>query len=197
MQLLYTKRSPYARKARIMAIEKNIPLECIEEDLVNKSSRLKESNPLGRIPTLILDDGELICDSPLICEYLENLKDKPAFIPKDEKARRHILNLAAIADGLMEDVVGIYLEKTRHPQDFHQGFVHNKEDACRRSFTFFENHVADLKNFNIASIGVVSAVGYMHFRLPNMYETKKYPALTRWFDECQTRPSVAQTVPVL
>ena len=57
MKLLYTKRSPYARKVRVVALEKNIPLDLIDEDLQNKSQRLLSANPLGKVPTLVLDNG--------------------------------------------------------------------------------------------------------------------------------------------
>jgi glutathione S-transferase len=75
MQLLYTKRSPYARKAQIIALEKGIALTLIDEDLANKSPALLAANPLAKIPVLILDNGQTLFDSPVICEYLDSLND--------------------------------------------------------------------------------------------------------------------------
>ncbi len=83
MKLLYTKRSPYARKVRVIALEKNIPLDLIDEDLHKKSQRLLDANPLGKVPTLVLDNGTTVFDSPVICQYLDNLHDKPIMIPRE------------------------------------------------------------------------------------------------------------------
>ena len=77
MKLLYTKRSPYARKARIVALEKKIDLQLIDEDLTKKSPTLLSTNPIGKIPTLVLDDGEILMDSPVICKYLDGLNERP------------------------------------------------------------------------------------------------------------------------
>ena len=82
MKLLYTKRSPYARKIRVVALEKNIALDLIDEDLQKKSQRLLDANPLGKVPTLVLDNGTTVFDSPVICQYLDNLNDNIIMIPR-------------------------------------------------------------------------------------------------------------------
>src|ERR1700679_304984 len=84
MKLLYTKRSPYARKVRVIAMEKNIILDLVDEDLQKKSQRLLEANPLGKVPTLILDNGTTVFDSPVICKYLNSQNDTPIMTPREE-----------------------------------------------------------------------------------------------------------------
>ena len=91
MKLFYTKRSPYARKVRVLALEKGITLDLINEDLAKKSKVLLDSNPLGKVPTLILDNGDTIYDSVVICQYLDELNDTPVLIPKSGKARYEVL----------------------------------------------------------------------------------------------------------
>src|SRR5665213_1021550 len=106
MKLLYTKRSPYARKVRIIALEKNIPLDLIDEDLQKKSQRLLDANPLGKVPTLVLDNGATIFDSSVICQYLDSLNDKVVMIPHLE--RIEILKWEAFADDLTATAINLY-----------------------------------------------------------------------------------------
>src|ERR1700685_1547153 len=109
MKLLYTKRSPYARKVRVIALEKNIPLGLVDEDVQKKSQRLLDANPLGKVPTLVLDDGTTVFDSPVICQYLDGLNDKPIMIPPHD--RIEVLKWEAFADDLMVAAINLYMEK--------------------------------------------------------------------------------------
>lgn len=195
MKLLYTKRSPYARKVRIMAIEKQIPLDLVDEDLTNKSPRLLEANPLGKIPTLILDNGEVLVDSPVICEYLDGLKESPRFIPKGKKERFKILHWAAIADGLMDAAVAGYMEKIRHPENFNAAFIKTQEEAIARGLGFFEKHLKELEKPSLASVAVACAIGYVNFRLPQAGPHAHHPKLAKWFEEFSKRQSLSETQP--
>lgn len=195
MKLLYTKRSPYARKVRVMALEKKIPLELVEVDLTKKSDELLKANPLGKIPTLILDNGEALADSPVICEYIESLNPKPEFIPKDAKKRLRVLHIQAIADGLMDNSVAAYMEKQRHPDNFHAQFIANQERAIDQGLKFFADNLGELQKFNLASVAAAAAIGYINFRLPHAGPAAKYPKLNKWFEEFSKRPSLTQTVP--
>src|SRR5580698_6114938 len=111
MKLLYTKRSPFARKVRVIALEKNIPLELVDEDLQKKSQRLLDANPLGKVPTLVLDNGTTVFDSPVICQYLDHLNEKPVMIPRDPMQRIEVLKWEAFADDLMVAAINLYMEK--------------------------------------------------------------------------------------
>ena len=195
MKLLCTKRSPYARKVRILAIEKKIDLELMEEDLVNKSARLIEANPLGKIPALILDDGQCLVDSPVICEYLDDLKEAPVLIPKIKEDCLKIKHLEAMADGLMDVTVALYLEKTRHPNDLNEQFIKTQEATIARTLKFFDKNAAELSRLTLASIAIASALGYMQFRLPHLFIRENYSALSKWFDDFSKRPSMTQTMP--
>src|SRR5437867_1894115 len=123
MKLLYTKRSPYARKVRVLALEKGITLDLVDEDLANKSKLLLDVNPLGKVPTLILDNNAIIYDSSVICQYLDDLDREGTFIPKSGKARYEVLKWEAASDDLVTIAINVYMEKQRHPQDFHAKFI--------------------------------------------------------------------------
>ena len=98
MQLHYKKRSPYARKVRVFAIDKNIKLDLIEEDLSKKSEVLLKANPLAKIPLLVFPNGDTLSDSSVICEYLDNRNDSPILIPKEFNKRIEVLNLDLLAN---------------------------------------------------------------------------------------------------
>ncbi|MBP9854823.1 MAG: glutathione S-transferase N-terminal domain-containing protein [Candidatus Omnitrophica bacterium] len=196
MKLLYTKRSPYARKVLVTAIEKKIKLELIEENLTNKSPNLLTHNPLGKIPTLILDDDTSICDSSLICEYLDGLEKSPVLIPSDPKKRLDVLKIDAIAKGLADNAVAVYYEKAiLHPKDFNQSFIDGKEAAIIRTLEYFDQHISDLKEFNMAAISIACAVGYTKFRLEHLWPPKNCKNLIKWFEEVSQRESLRQTIP--
>ena len=193
MQLLYTKRSPYARKARVLALEKGVHLDLVDEDLGNKSQRLLQANPLGKVPTLILDSGESLYDSSVICQYLDGLSDETVFIPKSPQARYKVLKWEAMADDLATSAIYTYMEKIRHPKDFHAQFVQNGEGTILNAYQFIEAHLHQLQKLTFAPVAVASAIGYIHFRLPHMQAKGK---LAQWFIEFSKRPSMAQTIPV-
>ena len=193
MKLLYTKRSPYARKPRVIALEKGIHLDLIDEDLANKSKLLLEVNPLGKVPTLLLDDGEPVYDSKVIDQYLDGLNEKNIMIPKDSHARREVFKWEAMADDMVTTAIYAYMEKIRHPQDFHAQFVANSEKSILKGYQYIETHLTELKEFNLGAVAVASAIGYIHFRLPHLKVKGK---LAQWFEEISKRPSMQQTVPV-
>ena len=194
MQLLYTKRSPYARKARVVAMEKDIHLDLIDEDLQNKSQRLLDANPLGKVPTLILDSGEAIYDSPVICQYLDELNDKIILIPKSGQARYQVLKWEAMADDLMTVAINAYMEKIRHPIDFHAPLVATQEAAIQKAYQFTETRLNELDSFSLAPVAIACAIGYIHFRLPHLTVNGK---LAEWFNGFSKRPSMAQTIPTV
>jgi len=194
MKLLYTKRSPYARKVRIIALEKNIPLDLIDEDLQKKSQRLLDANPLGKVPTLVLDYGATIFDSPVICQFLDGLSDKVMMIPREAGERIEVLKWEAFADDLMVAAINLYMEKVRHPDNFHKDFTATLEKNILLSYEYIADNLSKLKDFNLASIAVASAIGYIHFRLPHL---KAQGTLLQWFEDISKRPSMAETIPVI
>jgi len=193
MKLLYTKRSPYARKVRVVALEKNISLDLVDEDLQNKSQRLLEANPLGKVPTLILDNGTTVFDSPVICQYLDGLHDKVMMIPSLSFERIEVLKWEAFADDLTAAAINLYMEKMRHPKDFHQDFSAFLEKNILSAYGYMGKNLSKFENFNLAPIAVASAIGYIHFRLPYL---KVQGDLLQWFESISRRPSLIQTIPV-
>lgn len=194
MKLLYTKRSPYARKVRVLALEKKIVLDFVEEDLMNKSQVLWQNNPVGKIPVLVLDNGETLVDSPVICEYLDTISGRPYFIPKSRIKRFRALHLEAVADGLMDVTVAAYMEKARHGESAHGAFILHQEDTIKRCLAFFNEHVKELKKPGIASVSVACAIGYIQFRFGHLWPQEGCETLAKWYENFSKRESLQQTV---
>lgn len=194
MKLLYTKRSPYARKVRIVAIEKSINLELIDEDLANKSTRLKQSNPIAKVPTLINDNGQAIYDSAVIVQFLEHLQPNPSLMPKDFNHRIEALKLEALGDDLVTVAINAYMEKIRHPADFNAAFIAAQEQSINDTFAYLNHHIDLLKDYHVGTINIACAIGYIRFRLPQLILPS---ALSAWFDEMSKRTSFQQTIPMV
>lgn len=194
MKLLYTKRSPYARKVRVVALEKGIKLDLVDENLQEKSAQLKKANPVAKIPTLILDQGQIYYDSKVIVQYLEYVKLSPRVIPNDPLKRLEVLKWEAMADDLVTVAINAYMEKIRHPQDFNAAFVASQETAIKEAYAGIEAHLDQLQEFHLGAINVACAIGYIHFRLPHLKVEGK---LAAWFEEISKRPSMAETIPAV
>lgn len=196
MKLYCTLRSPYARKARIIAIEKNISLEICEEDLFNRSDEFIKANPLGKVPTLLLDDGLSLCDSPVICEYLDLLNDDVVFVARELEKRLLDLNRAALADGLMDNTVSIFMEKFRHKDQADHHFIVRQGESILRSLEYFNAHMDWLSRWDIVAVSVFCAIGYIQFRVPHLWDRVNHPELFDWFKEQSLRESATLTEPV-
>lgn len=196
MKLFYTKRSPYARKVRVVALEKGVNLELVEVDLQNKPAELVKANPLGKIPTLVLENGLAICDSPVICKYLDRLNKGPKLISKKVPFRYKVLHLAALADGIMDAAIAIVLEKMRPADKQFDGVFNNQKKAISNTLDALEKESDFLKGeITMAHIAIASALGYIDFRLPDLGWKDSYPKLAKWCAEFEKRPSMQKTQP--
>lgn len=116
MRLLYSPTSPYARKVRVVAIEKGladrialVPVNPLCDD----TDELHCQNPLGKVPALVLDDGRAVVDSPVICEQLDALASEPQLIPKEPDARIDAHTRQAVADGVADAAFNLIMEARR------------------------------------------------------------------------------------
>lgn len=197
MKLYYTKRSPYARKVRVLAFEKGIDLELIEVDLSNKPDELLRLNPLGKIPVLEIANGESFSDSTVICEYLDSLSPELPFLPRANFKRMHVLNLDTIAKNLMDTTVAVFYEKFIHPQDFHEPLIVSKDRSIMHTLNFFNSHINDVLEMSMVSITLACAIGYIEFRVGHLWPPVSCPQLADWYTAFSQRDSMQQTQPVM
>ena len=190
MKLYYSDASPYARKVRIVAAEKNIPLELIPTVASDDPPELHKANAIGKVPTLVLEDENTLGESGHICVYLETLVPQPTlFVNTPDILRRD-----ALAIGMIDALVRYVLE-VRRPQDKQwQVFIDRQHRAIARALSVFEQEILDAV-FTIDQITLITAIGYMDLRLPDLNWRKTHPNLAKWAEKIVSRKSVQDTVP--
>ena len=198
MKLFYSKTSPYARKVLVTAAEKGLS-ERLDLHLCNpheKDPQLLAVNPMSRVPTLLMDDGEPLFDSPVICEWLDGLADRPRLIPQEGPRRWAVLLGQALADGMLDDAVAIVMERKRpeHQQSPEQNAA--RATALLRCIKLLESEGSWSEGpLSMAHIGIGCALGYLDFRLPELEWRRDHPMVADWFAIFSERPSMLMTKP--
>jgi glutathione S-transferase len=201
MKLWMNKLSPFARKARILAREAGIADRIEEIDTVvspvTKNEALARENPLMKIPALVTDSGETFYDSPVICEYLDSLHQKPRFFPGSGAPRFAALRLQALTDGMMDAAVLSRYETAVRPEALRwKDWIEGQKRKVFGGLRALEAEAGSWgEEFGIAQIGAVCALGYLDFRFPDWGWRSGHPKLTAWFERASRRPSVAATMP--
>lgn len=200
MKLLGTLTSPYARKARLVLLEKNIPHEFVVAPPREEASGVAKINPLGRIPALILDDGNCVYDSPVITDYADTLNDTSVLIPRnDTLARMRVKRWEALADGIVDSAVAVRMESIRPPEKQEAGNLTLHNAAVTRAVT----HAADElgtrtwcegSSITLADLALVSALLYLDLRQPDRDWRSAHPNLAAWFARVSARPSVVASL---
>ena len=201
MKLLYSLTSPYARKVRIVAAEKRITIDLEQVVLADSDCPVPDHNPLGKIPVLIMDDGENLYDSSVIVDYLDQRTPVSHLIPQDTKSKFQVKRWESLADGVCDAGVAVMIEQRRpvNLQDpnwinkqwtkVERGLQALNDDLDRNKFC-----VAD--TFTLADIAVVCVLGYLDLRFGDKLNLDScYPNLSRLNKSLALRPSVAQTAP--
>ena len=201
MQLYYSPNSPYARKARIIIHE--LGLRSRVEDVIvtlPADAKLRAINPLGKIPALILDDGSAIYDSPVICEYLDELGNGTFFprarLLREAQGRWRALTLQALGDGLADAVVRRNQER-RLPEGKRSAEVLERQaKAIEASFAVADRMAPKFSaEPTIGELAVACAIGYLDLRAPDDGWRERYPRLAAWLEIFSQRPSVQATKP--
>ena len=199
MKLYYVPRSPFARKVRVLAYEKNLHdrIELIElEDLYNTPPELAAINPLGKIPVLVRENGAPLVDSPVICEYVD-LQAEPFLIPPSDEPRFKVLHLCAIADGAMDATVLTVVERMMRPEALRwDAYLERQRRVVARSFAALEKEAHFLLTpLSMAHIAIACMCGYIDFRLGDWDWRSENPELAAWYKAFSARESMKATLP--
>lgn len=198
MKLFYSSASPYARKVRIVAREKNLHA-AIAEVLVNTADdpvELLQNNPLGKIPALVRDDDTALFDSPVICDFLDSTGSGERLIPTQGAERWQVLRAEALADGLLDAAVACVVEGRRPPHEQSPSAVARQQEKIVRAVDAMVQELAQLPaGFGLGQIAFVCALGYLDLRHPQIDWREQQPLLGDWYAQQQSRPSVQDTVP--
>lgn len=202
MKLIASLTSPYARKIRILLLEKGIPFEFVNEQPWEAGSHVPDFNPLGKVPALVTDSGEIFFDSPVIADYLDTLGVYPPELPTDALEALRIRQLEALADGITDAGVSWVLELRRPADKQMPEAIARQRDKIERGLNMLEQRLADAgwlhhAAFSRADIAAGCMLLWLDFRLPQYLWRNGRPALDAYASRLAARPSFTQTVPVL
>jgi len=198
MKLYGSFTSPYARKARILVIEKSIECEFIEEIPGDTNARFNRLNPLAKVPVLEISETQALYDSPVIVEYLDALAGEP-LIPSRGDARWDVQRLHALADGIMDAVV-TRMQEVRRPEQSRMDDVIDKQEQKVANALGSLNQAVRQREFlvgdhlTMADIAVAVALDYVDLRYAHDWRTQ-FPELAFWLASISSRPSFQETQP--
>ena len=202
MTLHFNAASPFARKVLVLLHETGqfdkVILLPTPVTPVNPVADLNDDNPAGKIPALRLADGNVLHDSRVILDFLDHHHKGTPLIPRSGPARWRRLTLASLADAVLDAAVLIRYETFLRPKDKHWDlWLDNQQEKVQRTLAYFEGQAITELNahFDIASIGVACALGYLDFRQPELGWRSSYPRLANWYADVSQRPSMRATQP--
>ena len=203
MKLLGSTSSPYVRKVRVVMAEKKLDYAFVTEDVWGADTTISQSNPLGKVPCLIMEGAEALFDSRVIVEYLDTLSPVGKLIPSVGRERAEIKTWEALADGLMDAAILARLEATwtgRTKAQRSQAWIDRQLGKVNATVKAMSSGLGDKPycggiHLSLADVAVGCALGYLDFRFPQIDWRTEHPNLVRLHDKLMQRASFADTVP--
>jgi glutathione S-transferase len=188
--------SPFGRKVKLSAAILGLTdrIQIVDADTLNPEDSIRQQNPLGKIPALILENGEVLYDSRVIVDYLDHLAGGGRVIPNAPE-RFTALRDQALADGIMDAALLQVYEGRFRPEDRHEPkWVDHQADKVRRGLEHAEAHLsATGQNLHIGQIALACALGYLDLRFGGRWR-ESYPKLVAWLADFEARvPAYAKT----
>ncbi len=200
MKLLASLTSPYARKVRIALAEKKIDYDLIEASPWDAVSAVAQYNPLGKIPTLVLEDGTTLFDSRVIVEYLDAVSPVSRLIPEPSRQRIAVKRWEALADGICDAAMLIAQERRRPVRQQSKSWITHQQEKIVRTIDALaleleERPWCNGESYSLADIATGCALGYLDLRHAELEWRERHVNLARLADRLATRPSFADTAP--
>lgn len=201
MKLIGSLTSPYVRKVRILFLEKKVDVDLEIENVWATDTKIALNNPLGKVPCLLLEDGEAIYDSRVIAEYADTLSPVSKLIPAESRERAIVKTWEALADGVLDAGILARLEATWRPADLQsQAWIDRQMDKVSKAIREMSeklggNAWCHSNQMTLADIAVGCALGYLLFRFPAVQWQEQYPNLDRLYQKLMQRASFIDTAP--
>ena len=204
MKLIGSNASPYVRKVRIVMAEKKLDYQFVQENVWADDTGISRSNPLGKVPCLVMEGGDAVFDSRVIVEYLDTLSPVGKLIPAQGRERAEVKTWEALADGLVDAAILARLEATwagRQDSERSQAWMDRQLGKVQASLKSMSQGLGDKPfcsgiHLSLSDIAVGCALGWLEFRFPQLDWRSEHPNLGRLLDKLQQRPSFADTRPV-
>ena len=202
MKLIGSLTSPYVRKVRIVMAEKKLDYQHELED-VWANDKIMKSNPLGKVPCLVLPGGEAIFDSRVIVEYLDTRSPVSRLIPEPSRERIEVRTWESLADGVLDAAILARLEQTwagRTDAQRSPAWIERQLGKVGASLEAISTGLADKPwctgiHMSLADIAVGCALGYLDFRFPDIAWRREHGNLARLADKLNARQSFIDTQP--
>ena len=203
MKLIGAVTSPYVRKVRIVMAEKKLDYQFVMEDVWAADSTISESNPLGKVPCLVMEGGEALFDSRVIVEYLDTLSPVGKLIPTVGRERAEVKTWEALADGVLDALILARLEATwagRPKEQRSQVWIDRQLAKTQTSLKAMSQGLGD-KPFcagiylSLSDIAVGCALGYLDFRFPEIDWRSSHLNLAKLQEKLMQRQSFIDSKP--
>jgi len=196
MKLIGSVTSPYVRKVRIVMAEKKLDYQFVSEDVWSAETSIHASNPLGKVPCLVMEGGEAVFDSRVIVEYLDTLSPVGKLIPGAGRERAEVKTWEALGDGLLDAALLARMEAVwtgRQESQRSQAWIDRQLDKIQHALNAMSQGLGDKPycsgiHLSLSDIAVGCAVGYLDFRFPQIDWRTPHPNLTA----CQTKRSASR-----
>ena len=203
MKLIGSKTSPYVRKVRVVMAEKKLDYNFVDENVWSSDTTISESNPLGKVPCLVMEGAEALFDSRVIVEYLDTLSPVGKLIPSVGRERAEVKTWEALADGVLDAAILARLETTwegRTKAQRSQAWIDRQLGKVDASLRAMSKGLGDKPfcagiHLSLADISVGCALGYLEFRFAQINWRMDWPNLAKLQVKLMLRPSFVDTVP--
>jgi glutathione S-transferase len=196
MKLYYAPTSPYVRMVRVAALEKGVDGQIELIDARGDGNDTEEKNPLNKVPTAVTDDGEVLIESRLICQYVDSLADGPELYPSDAAARRRVLQQEALIHGMLDAAVLRRMETRREEGKQSEWWDERQKRKITLGLAQIERELDAITAApTIAPISLGCALSFMDRILPDTDWRAAHPKLASWFDTYAKTPHMQATAP--
>ncbi|MDM0035983.1 MULTISPECIES: glutathione S-transferase N-terminal domain-containing protein [Variovorax] len=203
MKLIGSAASPYVRKVRVVMAEKRLDYQFVIEDVWSADTTISSSNPLGKVPCLIMDGSEAMFDSRVIVEYLDTLSPVGKLIPQQSRERAEVKTWEALADGVMDAGLLLRMEATwvhRADSERSQAWMDRQRGKINNGIAAMAKGLADKPfcsgiHLSLSDIAVGCVLGWLDYRFPEIDWRADHANLAKLFDKLMLRPSFAETKP--
>ncbi|OEZ62227.1 glutathione S-transferase N-terminal domain-containing protein [Duganella sp. HH105] len=201
MKLIGSLASPYVRKVRVVLAEKKLDYQFELENVWAPDTTIDKLNPLGKVPSLVMEDGNVMIDSRVMVEYLDTLTPVCKLLPPNGRDRADIKCWEALADGMLDAAIIVRLERTQRPPELQsEAWMERQMRKVHLGLASLSEKLGESAycagiHYSLADVAVGCTLGWLSFRFPEITWRDDHPNLARLFDKLSERQSFKDTVP--
>jgi glutathione S-transferase len=196
MKLYFAPTSPYVRMVRVAALEKGVADRIELVDARAEGNDTEDKNPLNKVPAFVTDDGEVLIESKLICQYIDSLAGGPELYPSDAAARRRVLQHEAVIHGVMDAAVLRRMETRREDGKFSPWWDERQKRKITLGLAQIDRDLDDMVGGDtIVPITLGCTLSFIDRILPDTDWRADHPRIAAWFEKYDKTPHMQATAP--